>query len=116
MRGPDRHHQPQAANFPVFSRETGNSETETGSPMTASTARCIDFSGAAKAVARKRVASVSLSPFRLFAATGLDSLASDDGGDVKYGILKKAGATGPGLYSLNPTLRRGLTPFGTNPA
>ena len=25
-------------NFPVFSRETGNSETETGSPMTASTA------------------------------------------------------------------------------
>jgi hypothetical protein len=32
------HHQPQAANFPVFSRETGNSETETGSPMTASTA------------------------------------------------------------------------------
>jgi len=26
-------------NFPVFSRETGNSETETGSPMTASTAK-----------------------------------------------------------------------------
>jgi hypothetical protein len=24
--------------FPVFSRETGNSKTETGSPMTASTA------------------------------------------------------------------------------
>ena len=29
---------------------------------------------------------------------------------------EKARATGPGLYSLNPTLRRGLTPFGTNPA
>ena len=26
-------------NFPVFSRETGNSETETGSPMTASSAK-----------------------------------------------------------------------------
>ena len=29
-------------NFPVFSRETGSTETETGSPMTASTANCCD--------------------------------------------------------------------------
>jgi hypothetical protein len=29
---------PKSANFPVFSRETGKCEAETGSPMTASTA------------------------------------------------------------------------------
>jgi hypothetical protein len=40
MRGLDRQHQPQAAKFPcIFPAKQGIPEMETGSPMTASTAK-----------------------------------------------------------------------------